>query len=111
MQRHFKKKRGMSFKTACGLLVVAPKVLRGDEVDFLLIGDDGIEYQLLSNNKTYLMWSLIDTNVQLSGIVVDEEVNTCKIKTITYKCIDDFGDDSQALTDENFDIARLDFAI
>ena len=115
MKKFVQKKLGLKFKTVTGILVIAPPTLREDDIDLLLIGEDGVEYQLKGNRKTFKMWNLVDTRVQIMGIVVNKTEETCTIKTITYKCIDDFMDTDFLPVNQfdyfDFDVSRFDYAI
>lgn len=101
--------------TATGLLVKAPESLQKKNVDFLLIGEEGGEYHLLGNKKTFKMWGLLDTKVQVAGIVRPHEGTHTKLSVITFKCVDDFmetdGLSINSSDDYLFDPDRLDYAI
>ncbi len=115
MRRFMRNKFKMKLRKPTGLLVQAPPALRGRDIDFLLIGEDGVEYQLKGNRKTFKMWNLIDTKVQVTGITSKDQDDPCQIYTLSYKCIDDFIDTDTLpindLEDAKIDIKRLDFAI
>ncbi len=115
MRRFMRSNFKMKLKKPTGLLVQAPAALRGRNIDFLLIGEDGVEYQLSGNRKTFKMWNLIDTKVQVTGVASKSQDDPCQLYTLTYKCIDDFIDTDtlpiNELDDATIDIRRLDFAI
>ncbi len=102
-------------KKACGILVPAPQSLRDENIDFLLIGEDGVEYHLLGNPKTFQMWNLVDTKVHISGWQKSHDGPCMKISTLTYKCVDDFIDTDNLpvnqLDEIDFQLSNLDYAI
>lgn len=101
-------------KTVGGILLKAPKHLAMKNIDFLLIGSDGNEYHILGGRKTFRMWNILDTHVQITGILRNSEEYP-QISVITYKCIDDFFDlDTVPISqwdEKDFEPSRLDFAI
>lgn len=115
--KNFIKQRGMSLKikTIEGILVLAPKHLRGEDIDFLLIAEDNNEYQLSANDVTFQMWSLVDGRVQVSGFLSESPTSAPKLRTTTFKCIETFVEDHDSILaefdDPEFDIAHFDFAI
>lgn len=102
-------------KKACGILVPAPQSHREENIDFLLIGEDGFEYHLTGNDKTFKMWNLVDTKVQVSGWLKEKEGRIITLSTLTFKCVDDFMDTDtlplNQIDDIEFELSRLDYAI
>lgn len=112
MNKFIRKKIGIKFKVITGILVVAPKITRDEGVDFLLIGEDGLEYKLRGNKKTFQMWGLVDSRVEVKGVVSAVKGNSCYMKAIAFKCLDGFVDNDSFLVNEvEFDVSRFDYAI
>lgn len=101
-------------KTLTGFMVIAPEVVQKKEnVDFLLIGEDGHEYHIKKGTKTNKMWSLVDNRMQVTGVLYKKSGSHHTMNVITFKCIDDYLDSDPLLVNQNNDFkpSRFDYAI
>jgi hypothetical protein len=114
MKRKIRNPLKFRVKKLSGLLVPAPSGLREENIVFLLIGEDGREYRIKENRKAYKMWNLVDTQVELTGVIMNKGRGNTDMRIITFKCIDDFIDTDSVYTsyeDYDFDPSRFDYAI
>jgi hypothetical protein len=100
---------------ATGLLVPSPITLRKNNIEFMLIGEDNVEYHLLANKKTMQMWYLLETKVRVKAYLKYKSDKECVISVLSYSCLDNFNKNEQTtidkLDDQEFDAKRFDFAI
>ncbi len=115
MKKIMEKAIRFKLRTISGILVPAPVAMRENDIDFMLIGEDGNEYHLVGNRKTFQMWNLIDTKVQIKALVKKNQDHGYRVSTLTFRCVDDFVDTDilpiNQLDDFDFDRNRFDYAI
>ena len=114
MSQNLKNKLKFRLKTVHGILLKAPMRIAEQNIDFLLIVADVVEYHILGGRKTFRMWNLVDTHVQITG-VLKKSSEYPRVSVITYKCIDDFLNlDTVPISqwdEKDFEPSRLDYAI
>jgi hypothetical protein len=100
--------------TLTGMLVIAPQRLRDEGISYFLICENGKEYHITKSKKSLRMMNLVDSNVELTGLIEKNNTIHPRLKVLSFKCIDDFmdGDGLFQLYDEyDFQTHRFDYAI